>query len=303
MGKITVIGSLAIDYVVETRKRPQKGETVQGVSFTTKFGGKGANQAVSAARLGGTVSMVGMVGNDAMGDSIITNLKNNNIEVGNIHKSDQTSTGTAHIVISENDNSIIVVAAANNLLELNLSEDDALQEIILSSDIVLLQNEIPERENEKIIDFCFDNGIKTIYNPAPARKVTSDIVNKVSFLTPNEKECTLIFGEDYLEILPKLPNKLIVTIGDKGVAYNDGNKNIIVPSYEVTPVDTTGAGDTFNGAFAIAMTEGLAIQEAIEFSNFAASLSIQKYGAQEGMPTLEQIVRSTRYEKKWDFKQ
>lgn len=302
MKKITVVGSLAIDYVVETKKIPRKGETVQGESFTTKFGGKGANQAISAARLGGMVSMIGMVGTDEMGDHIITNLKKNTIDVSNILKTTTCSTGTAHITISENDNSIIVVGAANNLLELDLNKDENLKETILKSDIVLLQNEIPEQVNSSIINFCFNNGIKIIYNPAPAKKISRDMIDKVSYITPNEKECELLFNSHYLEVLPKFPNKLIVTIGEKGVAFNDGEKNVIVPSYEVTPVDTTGAGDTFNGALAVALTNNMNLLEAIQFSNFVASLSIQKFGAQEGMPLIEEVKRSSNYEKKWDIK-
>ncbi|MGO4995379.1 ribokinase [Jeotgalibaca porci] len=300
MSKIMVIGSISTDFVVLTDRRPQVGETVTGNDFQTTFGGKGANQAVASARLGGDVSMVGTVGTDVFGSQLIQNLADNGIVTDNVERVTEKSSGSAHITIADGDNSIVYIPGANN--EMTVARIEQLKETLLTAAIVIVQNELPQAVIDEIITFCFENDIKTIYNPAPARVVAAEILEKATYFTPNESEFHQLFPDlTITEGLEKYPNQLILTMGSKGVYFNDGEKEVQIPSYKVVPVDTTGAGDTFNGAFAVALSKGMSVQSSIQFGNLAASLSIQKMGAQGGMPTLEAMKASEDYEKAWDI--
>lgn len=300
MSKIMVIGSISTDFVVLTDRRPQVGETVTGNDFQTTFGGKGANQAVASARLGGDVSMVGTVGTDVFGSQLIQNLADNGIVTDNVERVTEKPSGSAHITIADGDNSIVYIPGANN--EMTVARIEQLKETLLTAAIVIVQNELPQAVIDEIITFCFENDIKTIYNPAPARVVAAEILEKATYFTPNESEFHQLFPDlTITEGLEKYPNQLILTMGSKGVYFNDGEKEVRIPSYKVVPVDTTGAGDTFNGAFAVALSKGMSVQSSIQFGNLAASLSIQKMGAQGGMPTLEAMKASEDYEKAWDI--
>lgn len=300
MSKIMVIGSISTDFVVLTDRRPKVGETVTGNDFQTTFGGKGANQAVASARLGGDVSMVGTVGTDVFGSQLIQNLADNGIVTDNVERVTEKPSGSAHITIADGDNSIVYIPGANN--EMTVARIEQLKETLLTAAIVIVQNELPQPVIDEIITFCFENGIKTIYNPAPARVVATEILEKATYFTPNESEFHQLFPDlTITEGLEKYPNQLILTMGSKGVYFNDGEKEVRIPSYKVVPVDTTGAGDTFNGAFAVALSKGMRVQSSIQFGNLAASLSIQKMGAQGGMPTLEAMKASEDYEKAWDI--
>lgn len=301
MSKITVIGSLATDFVVSVDKRPVVGETIIGNDFKTTFGGKGANQAVAAARLGSHVAMIGKVGADSFGTEIIANLKENQISVNSVEPVTHLPSGSAHITLADGDNSIVVIPGANNAVDIQQLTKN--QERIKTSDLVLLQQEIPSETVEAIVDFCYQHQIPTVLNPAPARSISQNVIDKVTYLTPNEHEFEELFPQlTVSEGLEKYPNKLIITVGSKGVLFNNGQEEILVPSYQVTPVDTTGAGDTFNGAFSVALTNQLSVAESIRFGNLAASLSIQKFGAQGGMPKLEELKEQPGYEKTWNFK-
>ncbi|WP_157455907.1 ribokinase [Carnobacterium maltaromaticum] len=301
MSKITVIGSLATDFVVSVDKRPVVGETIIGNDFKTTFGGKGANQAVAAARLGSHVAMIGKVGADTFGTEIIANLKENQIVVNSVEPVTHLPSGSAHITLADGDNSIVVIPGANNTVDIQQLTKN--QERIKTSDLVLLQQEIPSETVEAIVDFCYQHQIPTVLNPAPARSISQNVIDKVTYLTPNEHEFEELFPQlTVSEGLAKYPNKLIITVGSKGVLFNNGQEEILVPSYQVTPVDTTGAGDTFNGAFSVALTNQLSVAESIRFGNLAASLSIQKFGAQGGMPKLEELKEQPGYEKTWNFK-
>ncbi len=300
MSKIMVIGSISTDFVVLTDRRPQVGETVTGNDFQTTFGGKGANQAVASARLGGDVSMVGTVGSDVFGNQLIQNLADNGVLTNDVERVTEKPSGSAHITIADGDNSIVYIPGANN--EMTVARIEQLKETLLTAAIVIVQNELPQPVIDEIITFCFENDIKTIYNPAPARVVATEILEKATYFTPNESEFHQLFPDlTITEGLEKYPNQLILTMGSKGVYFNDGEKEVQIPSYKVVPVDTTGAGDTFNGAFAVALSKGMSVQSSIQFGNLAASLSIQKMGAQGGMPTLEAMKASEDYEKAWDI--
>ncbi|WP_203245862.1 ribokinase [Sporosarcina beigongshangi] len=284
---ITVIGSINMDLVVQTDDFPKQGETVLGQLYKTVPGGKGANQAVAAARLGGQVQMVASVGNDSFGEELLENLRANAIDISAVRQSSEVASGIANILLSEGDNRIIVVPGAN--FELTSSYIDEMQENIRKSKLVILQLEIPIPTILYTLELCSTLNIPVLLNPAPAGGYDKEFMRYTTYLTPNETECEQIFGMDMEAALESHPNKLIVTLGSAGARYYDGEQHIIVEGFKTEVVDTTGAGDTFNGAFAYAIVEGYALREAVQFANAAASLSVEKFGAQGGMPTRAEV--------------
>ncbi|MWV43039.1 ribokinase [Paenibacillus sp. HJL G12] len=288
MAKIIVVGSSSIDLVVTSSKRPGAGETVLGDSFTTVPGGKGANQAVAAARLGADVTMIGRVGDDHFGEAILNNFTFNRVSTDYVEPVTHMESGTAHIVLAEGDNSIVVIKAANN--EVTPDYIDQSMNAFQGVDMVMIQQEIPEETVTHVSRVCKKLGIQLLLNPAPARPLEEEVIENAAYITPNEHEAEVLFSELSLsDALRKYPNKLFVTEGSKGVRYFDGENEVLVPSYKVEAVDTTGAGDTFNAAFAVALAEGKAIADSVRFANRAASLSVTKFGAQGGMPTREEV--------------
>lgn len=288
MGTITVIGSASIDFLIQTKSLPTMGETVLGNSLSISFGGKGANQAVAASRLGANVNFIACVGNDDYANDIINNLKQNNISSQYITKIDTEKTGTAHIILYKNENSIIVIKGANDYLSSKII--DKFKNIIAKSDMILIQQEIPIKTIQYVVDLCFKLKVKILLNPAPFNKITLELINKVTFLTPNEHELKDLFPTKTLNsILKNYPNKLIVTRGSRGVSYFDGKKVKNIPAVKVRVVDTTGAGDTFNAAFATAIVNKKDIYQSITFANTVASLSVKKIGAQTGMPYIDEV--------------
>lgn len=280
-----------MDLVVTSPKRPGAGETVLGESFKTVPGGKGANQAVAAARLGADVYMIGCVGDDHYGKAILQNFKENGVHTDHVEPVTYTESGTAHIILAEGDNSIVVVKGAND--HVTPAYVEKIQHVIRESDIVLIQQEVPEETVEYVSNLCHELGVPLLLNPAPARALSDNVIEKAAYLTPNEHEALVLFnGLSREEALKRYPNKVFITEGKRGVRYYDGEKEVLVPSYEVEAVDTTGAGDTFNAAFAVALAEGKNFKESLQLANRAASLSVTKFGAQGGMPTREEVEES-----------
>lgn len=277
-----------MDLVVTASKRPDKGETILGESFKTVPGGKGANQAVAAARLGAEVYMVGCVGDDTFGKAILSNFTANGVFTTYVEPVTHSESGTAHITLAEGDNSIIVVKGANEYVTPKFVEKAL--DVIHNSDIVLIQQEIPEETIEYVAEICYVSGVPLLLNPAPARPLSKEVIEKVAYLTPNELEAAVLFDNKDIHIaLKQYPNKLFITEGKNGVRYHDGDNEILVPAFPVNAVDTTGAGDTFNAAFAVALAEGKSFKESVRFANRAASLSVTKFGAQGGMPTRDEV--------------
>lgn len=212
-----------MDLVVTSDKRPNAGETVLGESFKTVPGGKGANQAVASARLGADVYMIGRVGDDAYGQDILINLQDQGVHTSYMKPVTEMESGTAHIILAEGDNSIVVVKGANNEVTPHYVTD-ALSSI---EDIgmVLIQQEIPEETVEAVCTICSEKGIPVILNPAPARQVSQQILDQAAYITPNEHEAALMFdGLTIAEALRQYPNKLLITEGKNGVRYFDGIK-------------------------------------------------------------------------------
>lgn len=289
--KLGVVGSINMDMIVTAERIPLKGETIKGNEISYIPGGKGANQAVAAARLGAEVEMFGCVGNDNTGTTLINNLKMEGIITKNIRTIDSVTTGLAIITVAENDNSIIVVPGANNYVDKDYI--DRISNELFASDMVLLQHEIPQETVEYVIRLCHEKQIKVVLNPAPARPVSKEIIDMIDYLTPNEHEAIIIFGSDKSteELLKQYPEKLIITQGEKGVSVcKKSGEILLIPARKAKVVDTTGAGDTLNGAFTVAIHEKKDILAALQFANIAASLSIEKFGAQGGMPTHEEVI-------------
>lgn len=286
MENIVVIGSSSIDLVVKTDVLPQAGETVMGNSFFTTTGGKGANQAVAAARLSNKVYMIGAVGDDENGKQIIENLEQNNVDTTFMDKIENETSGTAHITLFEDDNRIIVVPAANN----HVTPEKVLPKLerFGAGDIILMQHEIPEHTIKEVTDYAVKHDMKVILNPAPYRNIDKEIIDKVTWITPNESESELLFENGVDEALKAYPRKLIVTKGAAGAMfYNDSQQ--LVKGYKKKVVDTTGAGDTFNGALAVALIENKPLEEAVDFANLAGSFSVTGLGAQSAMPYRKEL--------------
>ncbi len=292
MKKIGVVGSINMDMTVQAERIPLKGETLKGENLKYIPGGKGANQAVAMAKLGADVEMFGCVGDDSAGKDLLENLKSVGVKTEHIRIADNVPTGLALITVGENDNTIIVVAGANNCVDIDYVNQ--IRDALLQCDIVLLQHEIPQETVEYTANLCTENGVKVVLNPAPARPVKPEILEKVTYLTPNEHETVILFGEEqsFEELMKKYPEKLVITQGSKGVSTCLKNGEVVlVPARKSKVVDTTGAGDTLNGAFAVAITEGRAMKDALKFANTAAGLSIEKAGAQGGMPTYQDVIK------------
>lgn len=298
MKKIVVVGSLNMDLVMEVDRIPKIGETIKGEEMSYLIGGKGANQAVAACRLGNEVKMIGCVGTDTFGEKILKHLQEEGINVEGVKKDEATFTGIATIFKMNNDNSIVVIPGANDFCDKDLIDRNI--EVIKEADILITQLEIPMETVEYALKIAKENGVKTILNPAPARKISKEILKNVDFITPNETEFELILGKDFnnsneLEKAmvywqnENISTKLIVTRGKDGSSYVEDNTVRTMKTIKVDVVDTTGAGDTFNGALAHGVSHKFLISEAVTFAGTAASLSVTKFGAQTGMPKLKEI--------------
>lgn len=300
MSKILVLGSLSTDFVATTEIRPNVGETVQGQSFFTTFGGKGANQAVAIARLGSEVTMLGRVGDDSFGQPIVDNLKANGVNVSNVESVTDMSSGAALITIADSDNSIIYVPGANACVDAAYVR--AHKDAILACDLAVTQHELSEEAVLALAEICKENNIPFILNPAPYRDLPAGLLDMVNYIIPNESECKLLFPNMTIEeALEANPNKLIVTMGSRGVMFNDGQTSHLVASFKVDVVDTTGAGDTFVGGFSTGIAKGLNLKNAIKLGNLAGGQSVTKMGAQGGMPHLADLKENSNYDKDWNL--
>lgn len=297
---IVVIGSSNTDMVIKVPRLPKTGETILGGKFYTASGGKGANQAVAAARAGGAITFVARVGNDMFGERAITGFQDEGINTDNVVKDNDLPSGVAEIFVDEDGHNLMAVASGANL---NLSVYDIInaKQAILNADIILMQLEVPLKTLEYAAKLAYDNGKKVILNPAPAHSLPISFLKTISVLTPNEKEAELLTGirvedEDSAEdagriLLSKGVNKVIVTLGARGAMVLDSSGSELVTGFKINSVDISAAGDIFNGALAVAITENKNIFEAVKFANAAAALSVAKIGAQSSAPRREEIFK------------
>ncbi|WP_301107893.1 ribokinase [Sporosarcina sp.] len=285
---ITVVGSANVDVIAEAEIFPVQGETVRGKSFQTAPGGKGANQAVACAKLGETVQLIGSIGSDEFGQTILANLRNQKVGTAYIYQTDGPS-GVAVILLTEEDNRIISIPGANHALKPERIKE--LLDVIRNSQLVMIQLELPKSVVWQVLKLCKQFQVPVVMDPAPSGSFQLDFMPYLTYLTPNETECAAIFGASMEEAAEKYPNQLLVTLGSKGVCYHDGERLIHVDAVPAKVIDTTGAGDTFNGALASQLVRQCDLQQAIQFANAAASLSIEKFGAQGGMPSRQEVLR------------
>lgn len=289
---IAVIGSINMDYISKVNNLPKKGETLTASAFQLAGGGKGANQAVAASKLGANVNMIGAVGNDINGKELVRILRESGVNVSGISFV-FVPTGNALIFVEDGgSNMIVVYPGANGKVDINMVRENL--DYIKKSEIVILQLEIPMDTVFTTAKLAKELGKKVILNPAPAKELPKDIFQHIDYITPNETELFILTGtEDYKEgskILKNLGAKnVVVTLGDKGCYYLGEVGEAFVESFKVKAVDSTAAGDTFNGALAIALIEGKPIMEALRFANAAGAVTTTKLGAQTSLPTREEV--------------
>lgn len=281
---VCVVGSINMDLTVTAKEMPFQGETVIGENFATYPGGKGANQAVAAARFGANVNMIGAVGSDPFGGTLLKHLESEGVSVDGIQTVPDMATGIANIILTENDNRIIVASGANRMVTPEVVE--RYRSLIEKSDVLLLQLEIPIDTVMYAIRLADAANVPVIVNPAPYQDLPIELLEKVTYLTPNEIEMASMKRNGFD---CSFSTKVITTRGANGVQFIENNVKKLLPSHNVRITDTTGAGDTFNGVLAVKLGNGVVIGEAIMFANAAAALSITKIGAQGGMPTMEEV--------------
>ncbi len=280
-----------MDLVAYVATAPGRGETVHGKAFHTVPGGKGANQAIAAARAEAETRFVGAVGTDRFGEQIRGTLHEAGVDTSGLRTVEGNS-GTAHIVVDEGgDNSIVVVAGANAEVD---HVDETARELIASSSCLLMQLETPLEGVEAAARTAAAHGVRVILTPAPAEPLPTSLLSKVNLLVPNEHEAAVLTGErepePALEALLESVEEVVITLGERGVLYgNRSGQRLSIPAFPVHAVDTTAAGDTFVGAFGAALARGKPVQTALREGSAAAAVSIQRKGASSSMPTEREI--------------
>lgn len=353
MGKVAVVGSVNMDLVVNTPRMPKLGETIIGHGFMTAPGGKGANQACAAARLGGEVRMLARVGDDAFGRQLREHLEDSGVITDDVKTVPDTPSGTATIVVHQGDNFIVIDPGANH--RLTPADVQAFAERIAEADVVLVQLEVPLETVEETVRVSKAAGTPVVLNPAPAAELSAETLAGLTWLTPNEGEAAMLAAtepaagdtqaagggagraggghapadstsgraggghaaadshqaaagasaaadsgadnagipdlERTLAALKRLGvANICITLGAQGVAFSDGDGGItLLPAEKVTPIDTTAAGDVFNGAFAVALTEGRPVTDAIAFAQRASAISVTRPGAGPSIPTRDEV--------------
>jgi ribokinase len=298
MTPIYVFGSSNTDMVIKARKLPGPGETIMGGSFLMNPGGKGANQAVAASRLGGKVTLVCKVGNDLFGREALEQFRKENIDTGYVQVDGEHSSGVALINVDERGENTIVVAPGSNSY-LQPEDVDLLFANVSPSGIVLVQLEIPIATVEHIIERSAEKGLNVILNPAPAQPLPESIYRHLYVITPNESEAELLTGIKITDLgtvrtackllLNMGVRNVIMTLGSKGAFLCNDREEQLIPAPHVTPTDTTAAGDCFNGSLAVAISESLPLDQAINFAVKAASLSTTRMGAQASLPIRREV--------------
>lgn len=284
MTRIVVVGSINMDLVTQAPRFVGPGETILGERFLTVPGGKGANQAVAAARLGADVALVGATGDDAFGRQLREGLAMEGVDLSHVAQLAGSASGTASITVAGGENQIIVVPAAN--ARVTPAQVERAQALIARADAVLVQMEIPLETVEATLRLGHRLGVPVILNPAPAQKLPIDWLQLARYVTPNQHELAILLGadpdEDFRTLMQRAPCPVVLTRGGEGAWYREQGEPIHQSGFNVEVVDSTGAGDTFNAALAVFLHEGLAA--AVRKACAAAALSVTRLGAQGGMP-------------------
>ncbi|EMV9366750.1 ribokinase [Vibrio alginolyticus] len=298
MNKLVVLGSVNADHVLQVPSFPRPGETLHGRNYQVIPGGKGANQAVAAARLNADIGFIACVGDDSFGINIRENFKMDGIDITGVKMQPNCPTGIAMIQVSDSgENSICISAEANAKLTAEAIEPDL--ERIRQADYLLMQLETPMCGIEKAARVAKDAKTNVILNPAPARELSDELLSYIDVITPNETEAevltsiTVTDNESAQEAANVLHGKgieiVMITLGAKGVWLSQNGRGEIISGFRVEATDTTAAGDTFNGAFVTGLLEGLPLESAIKFAHAAAAISVTRFGAQTSIPTREEV--------------
>lgn len=302
--RITVVGSLNMDLVVRAPRMPTPGETILGGPFETAPGGKGANQAVAAARLGAEVRMIGRVGDDAFGRELRAYMTDAGVDCSGIRPTAGYATGVGLIVVEEatGQNAIVVASGAN--MQLSPSDVEAAETMIAESDVLVLQFENPIETVTRAAEIARAHGVLVVLNPAPARALQDGLFSMVEVLVPNEIEAALLTNQPVGSpweaekaarmLLDRGPRAVIVTLGSKGALLAEEGTIELVPAFIVQPVDATAAGDAFTGGIAVALGEGRPLREAVEWGNAAGALATTVRGAMPSLPTREAVETLVR---------
>ena len=299
MSEITVLGIFVADISFSGPKIPSIGETILGKKYNVGPGGKGCNQAIAIARLGGNTNFISKIGKDAYGELALKTLEKNKISTKNIIQDGNQQTGVAGILVDQNTgkNAINVIVGAPS--SLRISEIEKQINLIKRSKIFLTQLEVPKDVTLHCLKTAKENGCITILNPAPASEISKEFYNNIDFFTPNETEAEFYTGikitndQEAKQAAEKLLNlgikKVIITLGEKGLFYSDGKEEISLKANAVKAIDTTGAGDAFNGGLAFGLSKEKPIKECLELANKVAGISTTKLGAGDAMPFIQNI--------------
>ncbi len=296
--QIVVMGSSNTDMIIKVPKIPLPGETVTGGRFSMAAGGKGANQAVAAARAGGRVTFIARVGNDLFGETAIEDFAADGIDVHCVLRDDETPSGTALIFVGEDgENSIGVAPGAN--ARLTRTDVEKFRDVIESADMLVMQLETPMESVDAAAKIAAGKGVRTILNPAPAAPVPGDILARIDLLTPNEHEAKILTGVEVRDeaaagraaevLMGQGVGTVMITLGAQGAFVLSEDFRGMVRGYTVEAVDSTAAGDVFNGALAVALCEGRPLRDAVVFANAAAAISVTRLGAQPSIPRRAEI--------------
>lgn len=295
---ILVIGSHMMDLVVKTPRAPKEGETIIGTMFSRYLGGKGANQAVAASRLGGNVIMAGKVGKDEFGEEFLTALEAEQIDTRHIIVDQNHATGIGAVTLEENGNNrIIVVPGAN--LAYNKNDLKRIESIIKEAKILVVQLEMDIKMIEEAVTIANENDVPVLLNPAPAQELSENLLSRVTYLTPNETEIELLTNQkvstkDQLTqaaktLVDKGVKNVIITLAEKGAFVVNRAEVYHVPGFPVNPIDSVAAGDSFNGALAVGLSGGRSLKESVKFANAVGALTVTKEGAIPSLPNLEEV--------------
>jgi ribokinase len=301
--KIVVVGSLNMDLIINAPRIPAPGETIIGHGFHTAAGGKGANQAVAAARLGAQVSMVGRVGNDAYGQTQLSNLAADGVDTTFVKVDPETHTGVALITVDDaGENSIVVSSGAN--WQVGVADVDDAEAAVTSADMLLLQLETQAEVVDRAVELAARHAVPVVLNPAPARPVRPELLRRVTYLIPNESETALLADQPVanLESAQDAARRLrqmgvgtvVLTLGGQGAFLIAEGQEEHVPAFPVKVVDTTAAGDAFVAGFAVAVASGQPLLEAVRFAAAAGALATTQLGAQPSLPALEMVNQLLR---------
>lgn len=298
--KAVIIGSLNYDIILKQKRLPKIGETFVADSITMCGGGKGANQAVQLSKLGGKAFMAGCVGNDKFGEELLSNLQKHNVNTDNVKLSEKNNTGMGIVNVFDDGKLIATITRGANY-DITNSDIDKIKNEIISAQIIILQMEIPIEVIEYVINLASKHDVYIILNAAPACDIKEEVLSKVNCLVVNETEASFYLNkeindvkssiENCEELYGKIKDLLIITLGENGSLLYDGKEKLHIKARKAEVTETTGAGDSFIGAFAYKLLNDSSYQEAAEFASLVSSITVTKIGAQDSMPTYEEVKK------------